>query len=290
MDAIADLLHRHWGLDGAAVSPLPGGMNSETWLVEHQGSKYVAKRVLAEALGELTRGCEISSMLADQGLVTGSPLPTTAGELVVADAALTLLEYVPGRELDGEADHEQRRIAETLARVHTLGGPSVGSGAATFFDWLTPTGPGVEAQPWLTPAIKDVRAETDRLSVSWSVLHTDPAPEAFRHDDSTGVTGLIDWTGAQRGPVLYDVASAVMYLGGPELATTFLDTYRAHGPLDAEELSELDGFRRFRWAVQAAYFAGRLAARDLTGVADQSDNESGLARARRGLAELGVSA
>ena len=79
-----------------------------------------------------------------------------------------------------------------------------------------------------------------------------------------------------------------MYLGGPDRATAFLTTYRTHGPLGADELQLLDAFRRLRWVVQAAYFAWRLAGRDLTGVADQADNDKGLNDARRGLAELGL--
>ena len=118
---------------------------------------------------------------------------------------------------------------------------------------------------------------------SWSVLHTDPAPEAFVHDDTTGITGLIDWAGAKRGPVLYDVASAVMYLGGPESATAF-----PRGPLDTDETGLLDAFRRFRGAAQGAYFAWRLAAHDLTGSVEQSDNGRGLDNARHGLARLGL--
>jgi homoserine kinase type II len=143
--------------------------------------------------------------------------------------------------------------------------------------------PGVEAHPWLGAAIAAVRDETDALTLTWSVLHTDPAPEAFIHDDKTGVTGLIDWAGARRGPVLYDVASAVMYLGGPQNASAFLRTYVARGPLPVEEMQHLDSFRRFREAVQGAYFSGRLATNDLTGGVEQADNEKGLTDARRRL-------
>jgi Ser/Thr protein kinase RdoA (MazF antagonist) len=119
------------------------------------------------------------------------------------------------------------------------------------------------------------------------VLHTDPSPEEFLHDDSTGVTGLVDWAGATRGPVLYDVASALMYLGGPEYATAFLTTYQTHGPVAMDEMQHLDRFRRFREAIQGTYFAWRLATNDLTGGIDRAENEKGLDDAHRRLGALG---
>jgi homoserine kinase type II len=283
------LLRRFWALDGAEVTPLGGGMNSETWLVEHEGSTYVAKRVPTSQVAELVTGCEIAAALAQAGLVTGRPLPTTDGRLVLTEHGVALLEHVAGRELEGGTDDEQRWIAGTLAAVHVAGGAAAGPSTASFMAaWLGPTRPEAEAHPWLRPAIEAVRAETDPLTVTWSVVHNDPAPEAFVHNDSTGVTGLIDWSGATRGPILYDVASAVMYLGGRDQASAFLGAYRAQGPLGSDELQWLDAFRRLRWAVQAAYFAWRLAANDLTGIAGQAENDKGLADARRGLAQLGL--
>lgn len=88
--------------------------------------------------------------------------------------------------------------------------------------------------------------------------------------------------------MLYDVAFAVMYLGGPERAAAFLMVYGTQGPLVEGELQLLDAFRRFRWAVQGAYFAWRLAAHDLTGGVEQAENERGLDNALRALAELGL--
>ena len=40
-----ELLEKFWGMRGADVKPLGRGMNSETWVAEHQGSTYVVKRV-----------------------------------------------------------------------------------------------------------------------------------------------------------------------------------------------------------------------------------------------------
>ena len=289
MSTTPQLLQRFWALDSVVVTPLGGGMNSETWLVEHEGSTYVAKRVTAGRVPDLAAGCEIASMLAEAGMVTGRPVPTTDERLVVSEHGVALLEHVSGRELEGETDEEQRWIADTLAGVHVAGDPTVGPSTATFMaDWLSPQLPGVSEHRSLLRAIEAVRTETDPLTVTWSVVHNDPSPEAFVHDDSTGVTGLIDWAGAKRGPVLYDVASAVMYLGGPEEGSAFLSTYQSQGPLGPDELRWLDAFRRFRFVVQGAYFAWRLAAKDLTGIADQGENERGLGNARRGLTELGL--
>ncbi|WP_189669640.1 phosphotransferase enzyme family protein [Promicromonospora soli] len=283
--ALVRLLHLHWGLSSATISPLGGGMNSETWLVQAGDRSYVAKRVAASDVAQLAAGSAVAERLALAGLTTGRPVRTTRGSLVVPGERLALLGYVPGRELEGTTREEQRQIGRTLAEVHAAS-TLVSDTTGRFFDWLSPAAPGVSAHPWLPPAIEAARAAADHLAVTWSVLHTDPAPEAFRHDDATGTTGLIDWTGACRGPVLYDVASAVMYLGGPRHATAFLDAYSAASPLDPAELLHLDTFRRFRWAVQAAYFARRLSTNDLTGISHQGDNERGLDDARRGLGEL----
>ncbi|GAA2143946.1 hypothetical protein GCM10009844_16920 [Nocardioides koreensis] len=289
MADLPDLLHEFWGFSGAEVTPLGGGMNSETWVVRHRGSTYVAKRVSPTEVHELHAGCQVASTLGDAGFVTGRPVPTGDGRQVVTQHALALLEHVPGRELEGDSDEEQGWIAGTLAGVHAAGNPAIGPSTAGFaLDWLSPQTPGVEAHPWLAAAIEAARAETDQLALTWSVLHTDPVPGAFIHDDRTSVTGLIDWTGARRGPVLYDVASAVMYLGGREPASAFLSSYQSQGPVAAHEMQHLDAFRRFREAVQGVYFAGRLAANDLTGGIEAAENEKGLSDARRRLGALGV--
>jgi homoserine kinase type II len=51
----------------------------------------------------------------------------------------------------------------------------------------------------------------------------------------------------------------------------------------AEVAAGLAPMLRFRWAVQADYFARRIATRDLTGITGDDGNEKGLEDARRAL-------
>ena len=98
------------------------------------------------------------------------------------------------------------------------------------------------------------------------LLHADPAPEHFRLDPSSGRCGLIDWSVALEGPLLYDLASAVMYVGGPDHGGHLVEAYLRRAVVTPAEVERaLPVLLRFRWAVQADYFARRIAEHDLTG-------------------------
>ena len=125
----------------------------------------------------------------------------------------------------------------------------------------------------------------DPGGMSWGLLHADPAPDAFRFDPDTGRCGVIDWSYFLYGPLLYDLASAVMYVGGPDHAQELIRAYLREGTLNRAEVHKgLAPMLRFRWAVQANYFAWRIAENDLTGISGPHDNEKGLEDARRFLA------
>lgn len=259
-------------------------MNSATALVASGAARFVAK--WSRDVASLDAGCFAAAMLGSSGLHTGAPCPSRRGALTEpwADGALALLRHVPGRELAGDTDVEQALIGTTLARAHRAGRPEQDRGPF-MTEWLSPAGEVLSVAGWLPDALAVVRRDYAMLpTLTWTQLHTDPAPEAFIHDDAAGTTGLVDWAGSRRGPVLYDVASAVMYLGGLPDAAPFLAAYEAEGLLDATELSHLATFGRLRWAIQASYFAARIASDDQTGVADDPDhNRESLERAWRGL-------
>ena len=80
---LTELLAAYWGMEAARVRPLIGGMNSETWLVEHQQSTYVAKKVSDAARADLVAGEDVATTLARAGILTGPPVPTRDGQMVL---------------------------------------------------------------------------------------------------------------------------------------------------------------------------------------------------------------
>ena len=287
--ALLASLQESWGLTGARVSVHNGGMGSQTWFVTHGDQRWVAKAVDAHAGDQLAGGLAIACRLEQAGIPAGAAVPGAGGQLCVPVAGdwLALLTWVPGQPLTGEDSREQDLIGTTLARVHrALTGYEVAG--AQRFHWVDPHADYLSLRPWLRPAIASALQGLDAArpdTMTQGLLHADPAPEAFRLDPATGRCGIIDWSYAQHGPLLYDLASAVMYVGGPASATALTSAYLREGSLGATEVEHgLEPMLRFRWAVQANYFAWRIAGNNLTGISGPDENEKGLEDARRALA------
>lgn len=86
---------------------------------------------------------------------------------------------------------------------------------------------------------------------------------------------------------MYDLAAAVMYVGGVRYGAALVDGYATLQVLEAAEIERtLVPMLHLRWAVQADYFAGRIATNGMTGINDESENEQGLDDARRALLEV----
>jgi homoserine kinase type II len=282
-------LAERWGLPEATIEAHHGGMNSATWFVRQGGRRWVAKAVDPAARQSFAGGLAVAAALeAAAGIPAGAPIPTRDGGLVTAVDAipLALLSWVPGEQLSGVTPDEQRLIGATLAQVHWALRDSPAHDAERFH-WVDPRAERLSIRAWIRPAVAAAVAGLDELnpeSLSQGLLHTDPAPEAFRLDRATGVCGLIDWSVAMTGPLLYDVASAVMYVGGPDHGAPLLESYLDQSVMTRAEVERgLLVMLRFRYAVQADYFAHRIATADLTGIASMAENEAGLAHARRAL-------
>jgi homoserine kinase type II len=277
-----------WGLTDPIVSSHAGGMNSQTWLVTDGSARWIAKTVPPAARRRFAGGLAVALQAGTSGVPVGSPRSTRSGHsfALIDGQPLALLAFVEGRELDGRTGAQQRTMGRTLGRVHrALIGVEIPE--ADRFHWVDPSAPHLAVRSWVRPAVEDALEEWERIppdSLTWSLLHTDPAPEAFRLDAASGVCGLIDWDTGMFGPLMYDVASAVMYLGGPGRAGSFLSAYLAEGTITGSEVERsLASTLRLRWVVQADYFARRIAEGDLTGIDGPPDNENGLEDARRGL-------
>jgi Ser/Thr protein kinase RdoA (MazF antagonist) len=291
-ETIRELLHRDWGLAGGTrVARHDGGMGSQTWIVDQGERRWVAKSVAPHLAESFAHGLRVAQLLGEAGISAGAPVPALAGPVTVDAVSgdrLALLTWVPGSPLAGAGEGEQRLIGDTLARVHRVLRGQVVPGAQRFH-WVDPAASHLGLRPWVRPAVSaavDALAALQRRKPTWpqGLLHADPAPEAFRHDAATGHCGIIDWSSAHHGPLLYDLASAVMYLGGPGRAAAMTDAYLSAGVLTAREAADgLPVMLRFRWAVQADYFAWRITANDLTGITGPEENEKGLEDARRAL-------
>jgi homoserine kinase type II len=262
-------------------------MNSATWFIDADTTRWVAKAVAPQEGRRFTAGLAVAARLDKAGIASGVPLPALDGSLAVAidGVPLALLARVPGEPLTARPEH-QSRCGATLGSVHkVLQGITVED--TEHFHWVDPEGAHLDVRPWVRDAVTAAVRAFDALgpaTLTYGHLHTDPAPEAFLLDTNTGDCGLIDWPTALFGPLLYDLASAVMYVGGPGRAHRLIEAYIAQGALSRDEVERgLTAMLRFRWGVQADYFARRIATGDLTGIDDAAENEKGLEDARKAL-------
>lgn len=278
---VAGVLREGWGLTPVRVEALTGGMGSETWLAAADGWRVVVKSVDAGDNG-FAPGLELAVRLDAAGLATGRPRLSRAGRVVerVGEQQVGVLEFVDGTPLTGDA-MDDRAVGETLGRVHELSATAPGE----LEDWLlqvTQFDPYFDLEDWIRPAVEGALNGVRALdNLTWAWLHGDPAAEAFLRQPD-GDVALIDWGAAMHGPILYDVASAVMYAGGPDHV---VPAYLERRPeLKDEVETGLNAFLPIRWAVQAGYFAWRCANDVRTGIADPAENRKGLADARRAFA------
>ena len=281
------LLAREWGLSVDSVDPILQGINSLTMAVATPLGRFVAKWVPSAGRESLVSGAHTARLMHDHGIRAGAPLPAASGALTIchSDGELVLLEEVPGTPLTA-SPRDQPAWGTALAAVHAA---CPLSPEDDFFVWLAESGSDSIHPPWVRRAVAEACVEYSQLPpLTWALLHTDPEPEAFLRDDR-GDVGVIDWAGSVPGPVLYDVASAVMYAGGEHRAQSFLDTYRQAGVVQATELLDnLGSLRRLRAAVQAEYFSRRLYEGNLIGIENNDENARGLRDAGEMLQTLGL--
>jgi len=275
--AFAEAAAMFWGRPFRFVDRLSGGMNAITLELDDAGERRVLKWAPERDRLSLVRGANAAREVAALGVLSGAPILSLTGELTVSalGGELMLMEFLAGEGLT-RTDPDQRSMAELLTLIHTST-ECEREDDFYYASWLR-TASNDPLPRWVTRAAQYALSEYDALpSLRWCVINGDPSPDEFRR--ANGTTGLLDWGSAVHGPALYDVATLYMYLGETPGGDTFLETYRAADPRSASDSDHLAAFMRFRGAIQAAYFARRVMAGDLTG-ASPDDNETGLSDAR----------
>lgn len=273
-----------------SIEPLEGGINSHTWLVHSAAEQYVAK--LASDRATFEPGLLVAEYLDQAGFQAGGPLRTRAGALItpVGDQALALLRFAPGESIDSTHVEDLRIWGAAMGQFHALlqHMPGIPAGLQRWpWAWLDPAAEHVQLESWIRPAIELSLAEIHRLestrSLTLGIVHGDGAFPLV--DRATGALAVIDWGAAMWGPLLYDIGSAYWFFqfghaDAIQAFEPFLNAYRQHGPLPADELAAFDAFARMRCAVQGFYFSWRIANDISTGLTDAAENQQGLDDAR----------
>jgi homoserine kinase type II len=247
------------------ITALDGGVLSRAWEATAGDDRYLVRLVDPPARQPVEAGLAAAEHLRGWGIAVGAPVRTLAGALTAATpaGALAVLRRVPGRPLTGGDPVDQQWWGDRLGAVHRALQQFHHPGLRSW-SLLDPDAPHLAVEPWLRPAVTEAVTATTRLTVTdrltYGVLHGDPAPGDFVMDPDTGRAGLMDCGASGTGPLVYDVAAAVLYAGGTEASAEFLDGYLAAGPVQPDELdAALPVLLRFRWAVQADFGARRLA-------------------------------
>jgi homoserine kinase type II len=265
-EPIRAVLRTRWQRTPEAITPLSVGSGVRAWRVSARDERLVARLVPVSDRTRAEAGLAAMEHLAGHGFCVGRPVRTVDAALTVdvPGGVLELVRDVPGRPLEAADPLDQQWWGDLLGRVHRRLAAFEHPGLLRWH-WVRPEAGHLRLEPWLRPAITGAVNALAKLAVtdqlSYGVVHGDPAARVFRIDVNTGRTGLLGWGVAATGPLVYDLAAAVIDAGGPAAATELLDGYAAAAPVTRDEIDvALPVLLRFRWAVLADFCARRLTA------------------------------
>jgi homoserine kinase type II len=263
-DQIRAVLRTQWHLSADECDPLSATPTARTWRVGVGSERYVAKLVPAADREQFLVGLSVAEHLDRLGYAVGGPIWSVDGTLAtpVPEGLLAVLTFVPGRPLVPANPVDQLWWGDLLGAVHQ-GLVGFSHPKLVRLRPLNPDQPHLALEPWLRPAVASSTAALVRLTVTdqltYGVVHGDPHAGSFRFDPATGGVGLLGWDRVAVGLLMFDLANAIAYAGGPDHATEILDGYRQAGPLSAGEIdSALPVVLRCRWARRADGYARRL--------------------------------
>ncbi|MDG6102447.1 phosphotransferase [Dactylosporangium aurantiacum] len=227
--------------------------------------RFVAKWAPATARRGFEAGLCAAEHVEASGLCAGRPVRAADGALTTqaGDGVLALLRLVPGRPLHADDPLDQHWWGGALGAAHRCLRRFVHPDLAKFQAAPVPVAaPHLAMEPWLGPAVSETAAAVRRIMVTdqltYGVRHGAPAAGRFRLDTGTGRVGLIGWSAAGTGPLLYDLAHAVLCAGGTG-TDTLVEAYVRAGPVPADECrAVLPAMLALCAAARAAAVAARI--------------------------------
>ena len=202
---------RAWPHQVRAITPLAGGWNSGTWLVQTADGRYVAKAVDDLDSEDFRNGLRLAEFAAARELSCGAPARASSGQLTVpvSGGTLGLLRHVPGTPPDLSVPDQARRAGRTLARAHrTLRDCPVGHEPRYrwLWEWVPRCLASIAMPPEIAAAARSgwdqVVAAADDHHLEISLINGDPGPNSFLLNDAgPRLDALIDWSTALRGPL-----------------------------------------------------------------------------------------
>jgi homoserine kinase type II len=261
-ELVQTTLRRSWQCNPGACIPLDRG----TWRVQINNGQFVGKWVPARRRPGFEAGLCAAERVDATGVGAGAPVRCADGALTVAtaDGALALLRLVPGRPLSAADPLDRQWWGGTLGAVHRTLRRFAHPALARFDAAGVPReGPHLALEPWLWPALLDTTALVRRIMVmdqlTYGVLHGAPDAAHFRLDPDTGAVGLVAWAAAGTGPLVCDLAAAVLVAGGPARAEGLVDAYVRASVVPADECeAALPALLCLHAALAAAAVAERI--------------------------------
>ncbi|MEV4512898.1 phosphotransferase [Dactylosporangium sp. NPDC049525] len=269
-DQVHTTLRRSWQCSPGPCIPL----GAAAWRVEIDDGQFDAVRldgdqfVVKWAPAAARRGFEAGLCAAEHvdasGVCAGRPVRAADGALTTraGDGVLALLRLVPGRPLRADDPLDQSWWGSTLGTAHRSLRRFVHPDLAKFQAATVPAvAPHLAMEPWLGPAVAESAAVVRRIMITdqltYGVRHGSPAAARFRLDSATGRVGLFGWAGAGTGPLLYDLAHAVLCAGNAG-TDGLVEAYVRAGPVPADEC---EAVLPPMLALRAAVHAGTVAAK-----------------------------
>ena len=271
-DQVHTTLRRSWQCTPGPCIPL----GATTWRVEiddgqfdttlRDAAQFVVKWAPATARRCFEAGLCAAEHVDASGVGAGRPVRAADGALTTraGEGVLALLRLVPGRPLRADDPLDQSWWGGALGAAHRSLRRFVHPDLAKFQAVATAPGPHLAMEPWLGPAVAETAAVVRRIMVTdqltYGVRHGAPAAARFRLDSATGRVGLVGWAAAATGPLLYDLAHAVLCAAAAGAGTEALvEAYVRAGPVPADECAAvLPPMLALCAAVHAAAVAAKI--------------------------------